>query len=201
MIFFLNTLYQLKNESIVHLACSGFHTLAVTSNGQVYAWGYNNDGRLGLGSNVVENGSNVSKHYRSNRAYVMKPTLLPFCIENEEIGIESVTAANDHSTMKDIIGNIYVWGCQRSSPIVKYKKREKSVVWTNKLQPFCVTNGNIKASSISSCRRRMVMTGMDGNIYILGEQFVDSSVSDEWKIVQLKEKRRVCLFALFCFVF
>jgi len=41
---------SLKDEKIVHVACGGCHTAAVTSNGLLYTFGWNHYGQLGHGA-------------------------------------------------------------------------------------------------------------------------------------------------------
>ena len=41
----------LLNEKIIDISCGGYHTLVLTSNGEVYAWGANNFGQFGNNSN------------------------------------------------------------------------------------------------------------------------------------------------------
>ncbi|XP_065336808.1 RCC1 and BTB domain-containing protein 2-like [Cloeon dipterum] len=43
---------SLEQKRVVQVACSGDHTLALTSEGEVYAFGVNGLGQLGLGSTV-----------------------------------------------------------------------------------------------------------------------------------------------------
>ncbi|XP_039252770.1 RCC1 and BTB domain-containing protein 1-like isoform X2 [Styela clava] len=40
------------NKRIIHIACGQTSSLAVTDNGEVYSWGYNGNGQLGVGNNV-----------------------------------------------------------------------------------------------------------------------------------------------------
>lgn len=43
----------LGTNVIVQIACGGEHSLALTNDGELYAWGSNRDGQLGLGSHIV----------------------------------------------------------------------------------------------------------------------------------------------------
>lgn len=67
----------------------GRHTLALTGNGQLYAFGYNTDGRLGTGENQP----------KWSPALVSGPT-----------NFESAAAGRLHSVGVTTDGNIYVWG-------------------------------------------------------------------------------------------
>ena len=42
----------LGTSIVVQIACGKKHTLALTNNGELYAWGSNSDGQLGLGEDV-----------------------------------------------------------------------------------------------------------------------------------------------------
>ncbi|XP_077468391.1 RCC1 and BTB domain-containing protein 2 isoform X1 [Stigmatopora argus] len=41
---------NLQNKRITEVACGSHHTIALTTEGEVYAWGYNNSGQVGSGS-------------------------------------------------------------------------------------------------------------------------------------------------------
>lgn len=40
---------NLEDKKVVQIACGGWHSMCLTSDGQVYSWGRNNNGQLGLG--------------------------------------------------------------------------------------------------------------------------------------------------------
>uniref|UniRef100_A0A3Q3DC17 RCC1 and BTB domain containing protein 2 n=1 Tax=Hippocampus comes TaxID=109280 RepID=A0A3Q3DC17_HIPCM len=41
---------NLQNKRVTEVACGSHHTIALTTEGEVYAWGYNNSGQVGSGS-------------------------------------------------------------------------------------------------------------------------------------------------------
>lgn len=45
---------ELKNHSIVEIAAGRFHTLALSSTGEVFSWGAGSLGRLGLGNSIAD---------------------------------------------------------------------------------------------------------------------------------------------------
>ena len=48
-ISFLSGSDNKEKERIIQIACGEFHALALTSKGQVYAWGCEDEGQLGIG--------------------------------------------------------------------------------------------------------------------------------------------------------
>lgn len=44
----------LGTNVIVQVACGIKHVLALTNNGEIYAWGSNAEGQLGLGTDVIK---------------------------------------------------------------------------------------------------------------------------------------------------
>lgn len=52
---------SLETRTITQVACGEMHTIAVTDNGLVFAWGNNTKGQLGIGNTD----NTVQKHPRS----------------------------------------------------------------------------------------------------------------------------------------
>ncbi len=79
--------------AIRSIACGAFHSVAVSTDGRVYAWGRGDNGRLGLGGN-----SNESK---------------PVCITDfDGMVISSVSCGAEHSgAIAD--GQLFCWGKNR----------------------------------------------------------------------------------------
>ena len=47
---------DMEKERIIQITCGEYHALALTSEGQVYSWGNNEVGQLGIGCDVAERG-------------------------------------------------------------------------------------------------------------------------------------------------
>ena len=45
---------MLADESVMHLACGGAHSAALTQDGSLYLWGKNHHGQLGMGDIALE---------------------------------------------------------------------------------------------------------------------------------------------------
>jgi alpha-tubulin suppressor-like RCC1 family protein len=74
------------------IAAGGLHSLALTTSGQLYAWGYNAFGQLGNGSNTT----------------VLGPTLVP--LPAGVTNWTAIAAGTNHSLALGNDGNIYAWG-------------------------------------------------------------------------------------------
>jgi alpha-tubulin suppressor-like RCC1 family protein len=87
-----------QEARVVQASCSvgehHGHTLAVTEEGQVYAWGDGYKGKLGLGSQ--------DSHYT--------PACIPTSFFNHERVI-TVCAGGIHSMAATAEGHVYTWGC------------------------------------------------------------------------------------------
>ena len=42
-------------QKIIEISCGDYHSMALSLDGKIYSWGYNNRGQLGLGSNANQN--------------------------------------------------------------------------------------------------------------------------------------------------
>lgn len=84
----------LTGKIITQISAGAFHSLALDSTGQVYAWGYNSDGQLGDGTITSSN--------------------VPVAVDttgvlNGKI-IAQISAGASHSLASDSNGQVYAWG-------------------------------------------------------------------------------------------
>lgn len=79
-----------SGSSVIAIAAGGFHSLALKTDGSVWAWGRNNAGQLG-------DGTTESKH---SPVQVLPPGS----------GAVALTAAGDHSIVLKADGSIWEWG-------------------------------------------------------------------------------------------
>eukprot|EP01084_Bolivina_argentea_P085449 154430_1 len=179
---------HLRNISIIDISCSGYHSICISDNGNVYVWGNNIDGRCGLG-------------YCNNeyKPYIKKPMLLKLKGNNnnnnnkDEI-FTACTATRDHSTLLSNAGDVYVFGCDKNKSYLldnkgpklnhgKYnvknvKTKGMKFIWSDKLEPFCISNNNKSGIRyISSSFQRTVMIGNDNKLYIIGKSFCNTKIN------------------------
>lgn len=96
------TLIQgLKHVVVRQVAVSENHTLALTSTGQVYAWGSNRFGQLGIGS-VTE--TSFSAH----------PQLIKSL---HKVSVAGISAGDSHSVCFTTSGEVYSWGSNKNGQL------------------------------------------------------------------------------------
>jgi regulator of chromosome condensation len=83
----------LQDNKICRIACGGLHNAAISTNGQVFTWGCNDDGSLGRAGD--ENFPGIVTG-----------------IPKDEVIIQ-VVAGDVHSAALSLSGEVYVWGCYR----------------------------------------------------------------------------------------
>jgi uncharacterized repeat protein (TIGR02543 family) len=90
-----------SGESIAHISVGSSHSLAVTTQGRVYAWGYNGSGQLGDGTNTNRN----------------TPTLIN--VPNLQSGesMAHISAGSSHSLAVTTQGRVYAWGSNGSGQL------------------------------------------------------------------------------------
>eukprot|EP00727_Mastigamoeba_balamuthi_P001247 m51a1_g11119 hypothetical protein (835) ;mRNA; r:109237-112693 len=100
----LPSLVRSLNCRVVSIACGGKHTAVVTETGDVYTWGWNWSGQLGLGDMAD----------RPSPA-VVKGLALAKTLERKRF--VQVAAGNDHTVALADTGAVYAWGgCQGPDP-------------------------------------------------------------------------------------
>ncbi|XP_074073224.1 RCC1 and BTB domain-containing protein 2 [Macrotis lagotis] len=83
---------NLGNRKVIEVACGSHHSLVLTSDGEVFAWGYNNSGQVGSGSTA-------------NQPIPRKVT---GCLQNK---ITTTIACGQMCSMAVVeSGEVYVWG-------------------------------------------------------------------------------------------
>ena len=91
----------IANKKIVQITAGYYHSLALASDGTVYAWGYNNAGQLG--NNSTTNASSPVYTYMSG---VLAGKI-----------ITQLTAGSSHSLALASDGTVYAWGNNASGQI------------------------------------------------------------------------------------
>ena len=90
----VNTAGVLSGKTITTIAAGDYHSLALDSDGKVYAWGYGNVGQLG-NSDTINQASPVAV---DTSGVLAGKTIV------------SIAAGSDHSLALDSDGKVYAWG-------------------------------------------------------------------------------------------
>ena len=86
---------KINLENVKTISCSYNHTMALTLTGEVYAWGSNSYGQLGLGHNVDQNSPQI------------------VCIKN----VKAIACGNGHTIAITSNGEVYTWGLNSSGQL------------------------------------------------------------------------------------
>src|SRR5665647_1752464 len=81
-----------NDEAVISIAAGSYHTVAVTVDGKLYAWGNNRRGRLGTGTTQNE----------------LHPVHIPF-----PQAVASVAAGGFYTVAVTVDGQLYTWGYGR----------------------------------------------------------------------------------------
>ena len=84
---------------ISKLAISSWQSFALDNMGQLYSWGRNENGRLGLSDEIDRNEPSLIKYFKDNNV-----------IKNFRYILKDISASVDHSIALDDEGNLYSWG-------------------------------------------------------------------------------------------
>jgi alpha-tubulin suppressor-like RCC1 family protein len=95
---------------IVAIAAGGAHTLALHKNGTVWAWGSNNGGQLGDGTNGDATG--VEPCYCR-----LTPVQVTYGVLKGLVGIRAISAGWTHSLALAEAGTVMAWGSNRSGEL------------------------------------------------------------------------------------
>ena len=129
--------------SATAVSAGNFHSLAVGSNGKVYAWGFNGNGQLGDGTTDNKN-SPIAVTLASG------------------VSATAVSAGNAHSLAVGSDGKVYAWGANSQG-------RLGDGTTDNKLSPVAVTLASgVSATAVSAGFAHSLAVGSDGKVYAWG---------------------------------
>ena len=138
----------------VQVSAGGSHSLAVGSDGNAYAWGYNHFGQLGDGTTASQ----------TTPVKVEKLADAPV-----DFTYVQVSAGGDHSLALGSDGNAYAWGYNGNGQLGNNETTDSSVpvLVRDPASPADKSKG-LKAAQVSAGYQHSLALGSDGNAYAWG---------------------------------
>ena len=136
------------------------HVVAVTEEGQIFAWGKGNRGQLGDGQ-ADSSPTPVQVKFKGNKGIHLK-----------NIIITEVSTGFNHSVALTNDGQVFIWG-KGISDVLKVNTK----FYEDQIIPRLITlPNNIKATQICSSNFSTVIRGNDGSLWALGMSEYDRSM-------------------------
>jgi alpha-tubulin suppressor-like RCC1 family protein len=135
----------LVHELIVQISCGHLRALALTRNGDVYAWGYNEFGVIGIGSDI-------------------KFQLIPIKLSGfSGKKVILISSGFEHSLALTLEGHVFSWGRNESGQL----GISKSVDFIN--APKLIKLPKVSIRKISCGSSHSLLLSSDGDIYAFGK--------------------------------
>jgi hypothetical protein len=157
----------LLNENIIDICCGSSHTLALTSNSRVYAWGWNYFGQIGI---------------KSNRD-VFKP------IRVDEFNGEKVKAISCglwHSMALTKSGRVFSWGNNAWGQLGIENSEEEHISEFSNSPKLIKLDENIIIERISCGSEHSLLLSREGHIYGFGRNEFRQLGTNTEKEIQLR---------------
>ena len=107
---------ELNDKNIKEISCGNEHTLALTTEGDVYSWGSTSDGVLGRDIKGYEKVKGIGK-----------PGKITYFIKND-IRIRHISSGSIHNLCLDVKSNLYSWGCSKGGQL-GLDEKELSIIY------------------------------------------------------------------------
>ncbi|XP_049336939.1 probable E3 ubiquitin-protein ligase HERC3 [Astyanax mexicanus] len=150
----------LADRTVIQIACGDQHCMALTDDGQLFTWGQNSSGQLGLGKKD-ESSSQSPQPLKSMTG----------------IPLAQISAGGDHSFALSLSGVVFGWGRNNTGQLGLGDREDRYV-------PVCVKSLNRKKTVLISCGEdHTAVLTKDGLVFTFGSgcygQLGHNSFSDE----------------------
>ena len=166
---------------------SGF-SLAVGSDGNAYAWGYNNRGQLGNGT---------TSSYQTTPVMVRKPDRKTYPDLPADFTYLQVSAGSDHSLAVGSDGNVYAWGRNGNGQLGDGTSTDRHApvrVKTPDRNTYPDLPADFTYLQVSAGSDHSLALGSDGNVYAWGRngngRLGDGTSSSRYTPVRVKTPDR-----------
>lgn len=146
---------------VIAVTAGSRHSLALTSEGQVFAWGWGLLGQLGLGDTQT----------------VLNPTM----ISNFSRPIVGISAGGMHSACIDTLGECYTWGSSRYGQLGQGEEVVKALIQTRPGKVVLNALGEpLVVTSVSCGGMHTAAVGVDGTVWCWGRADNGQTGSGHW---------------------
>ncbi|KAG7333753.1 hypothetical protein KOW79_002160 [Hemibagrus wyckioides] len=150
---------ELCNKTVIQVACGDHHFMALSNDGQLFTWGQNSSGQLGLGKDKPSSTS---------------PQLLKSL---SGIPMAQISAGGDHSFALSLSGAVFGWGRNSAGQLGLGNTEDMYI-------PTCVNNLSQKKTISISCGEEHTTTlSKGGTVFTFGSgrygQLGHDSLQDE----------------------
>ncbi|KAA0721994.1 putative E3 ubiquitin-protein ligase HERC4 [Triplophysa tibetana] len=152
-------LKDLANRHVIQISCGDQHSMALTQEGQVFVWGENSHGQLGLGEG--RSGSQTPQHVQFL----------------DGVPLAQISAGGDHSFVLSLSGVVFGWGKNSSGQLGLGDTRDRHV-------PTVIRSLNGKKTQFISCGGEHTATlSKGGTVFTFGSgvygQLGHNTIKDE----------------------
>ncbi|XP_065449840.1 RCC1 and BTB domain-containing protein 2 isoform X4 [Chrysemys picta bellii] len=153
---------NLVNKKVIEVACGSHHSMVLTSDGEVYAWGYNNSGQVGSGSTANQPIPRRVTSCLQNKIAV-NIACGQMCsmavVENGE-----VACGYAHTLVLTDEGQLYAWGANSYGQLGTGNK-------SNQSYPAPVTVDKDRVIEIAACHSAHTSAAktQGGHVYMWGQ--------------------------------
>ena len=166
----------LKEEVVVQISCGAYHTLAMTIDGEVFAWGQN---RFGLLADKTYADSNVPKKV----------------IFDTKSKIVSICSSKVHSLALDANGQLFVWGINENGQLGRPRDKDKPhgrKATCNR--PFLLKELKNIRKAVCGAKHTLLLTN-NGRVYAFGKndcgQVGNGTNNDQLTPFDLKNRMKI----------
>nr|CAD1819673.1 unnamed protein product [Ananas comosus var. bracteatus] len=139
----------LQGTYIKIIAASKFHSVAVTSNGELYTWGFGRGGRLGHPDFDIHSG----------QAAVITPRLVTLGLGARQVRV--VAAAKHHTVVATEAGEVFTWGSNREGQL-GYTSVDTQPT------PRRVSSLRAKVIAVAAANKHSAVVADSGEVYTWG---------------------------------